>query len=176
MEVIDAQQDFAKVGRIKEEIQLEQIVQDTLTLQAGSIERHNLTIEKNFADTEKVVVQKSKLIHILINLFKNAKDAMSETSSDEKKIIVRTYQDEKNVYLDITDKGDGIKPENVSKIFNHGFTTKEEGHGYGLHSCANYMTEMGGSINATSEGKGQGATFTLSFPRPKNEEENEQGL
>lgn len=168
LEVIDAQQDFAKVGRISEEVQLEQIIEDTLTLQAGSIERHDLDIEKEFADTDEVNVQKSKLIHILINLFSNAKDAMAKNDISQKKITIRTHQDEESVYLFISDSGTGIDDKNINKIFNHGFTTKENGHGYGLHTCANYMTEMGGSIKATSKGSGHGATFILTFPRPGN--------
>ncbi len=164
IEVIDAQQDYARVGRLNEKVKLEQIVEDTLTLQAGSIDRHGLDIVKDFGDTQPVIVQKSKLIHILINLFKNAKEAMADNHHD-KEITIRTYQDEEQVYLSISDKGEGISPENQSKIFNHGFTTKTEGHGYGLHTCANYIFEMGGKITVESDGKGKGATFTLMFPR-----------
>lgn len=165
LEVIDAQQEFARVGRIKEKVQLSDIVEDTLTLQAGSIERHGLTIQKDFNDKDKVVVQKSKLIHILVNLVKNAKEAMAGAKHDEKLIVIRTYQDEDYVYLSVTDNGEGIKPENLKKIFKHGFTTKQKGHGYGLHTCANYISEMKGKINATSNGAEKGATFTLSLPR-----------
>ncbi|GAA5520776.1 ATP-binding protein [Aliifodinibius salicampi] len=167
IEVIDTQQDYARVGRLNEQVQLEQIVEDTLTLQAGSIDRHSLDIVKDFGETQPVIVQKSKLIHILINLFKNAKEAMADNLSHDKEIIIRTYQDEEHVYLSISDKGEGITSENRSKIFNHGFTTKTEGHGYGLHSCANYMSEMDGKIRVESEGIGKGATFILVFPRSK---------
>ena len=170
LEVIDAQQDFAKVGRINEKVQLEQIVEDTLTLQAGSIERHDLDIQTEFGDTDKVSVQKSKLIHILINLFGNAKDAMTENNIGEKKITIRTYQEEEKIYLSISDNGEGVNEENINKIFNHGFTTKKTGHGYGLHTCANYMTEMGGNIEVKSEGKDKGATFILCFQNGKDEE------
>lgn len=50
------------------------------------------------------------------------------------------------------------------KIFSHGFTTKRDGYGFGLHSGANAAKEMGGSLTAQSEGVGQGATFTLELP------------
>lgn len=171
LEVIDAQQEFAKVGRINEKVQLRNIVEDTLTLQAGSIERHGLRIQKDFHDTDKVIVQKSKLIHILVNLVKNAKEAMAGVAPDEKLITIRTYQDEDFVYLSVSDSGDGIKQENIQQIFKYGFTTKQKGHGYGLHTCANYMAEMKGKIEVTSEGVGKGATFTISIPRYNPEDE-----
>ncbi len=174
IEVIDAQQDYARVGRLNEQVQLEQIVEDTLTLQAGSIDRHSLDIVKDFGETQPVIVQKSKLIHILINLFKNAKEAMTDNLPHDKEITIRTYQDEEHVYLSISDEGEGIIPENRSKIFNHGFTTKSEGHGYGLHTCANYMSEMDGKIRVESEGIGKGAIFTLVFPKQKKNAEKSE--
>lgn len=171
MEVIDAQQDFAKVGRIKERIQLEQLVEDTLKLQAGSITRHGLTIKKEFEDTDSVIIQKSKLIHILVNLFKNAKEAMKDLEPEDKTVTIRTYQNENYVKLSVADKGTGIKEEDLNKVFNHGFTTKTSGHGFGLHSCANYMTEMGGKIRVKSKGEGKGAEFILVFPKVKVNEQ-----
>lgn len=164
-EVIESQQDYAKVGLVNEKVQIEDIVEDTLKLQSGSIERHGLHIEKDFDNTESVVVQKSKLIHILINLFKNAKESMEELPSEEKKLIISTWQDSEMVYLSVSDKGEGIAAEEKEKVFKHGFTTKEKGNGFGLHTCANYMTEMGGDITVDSEGIGKGATFTICLPK-----------
>ena len=60
------------------------------------------------------------------------------------------------------ERGEG--GEDLTKIFAHGFTTKAEGHGFGLHHSANSATEMGGSLAAMSEGPGHGATFTLRLP------------
>lgn len=165
IEVIDAQQDYARVGRVEEEVGLEKMVEDTLKLQAGSIERHSLDIHTDYGDTDKVTIQKSKLIHILINLFKNAKEAMEGLAPGNKKIVLQTYQDERNVYLSVKDNGEGIRAKDQQKVFNHGFTTKEEGHGFGLHTCANYMKEMGGEIEVESAGKGKGTTFILSFAK-----------
>ncbi|SHF66478.1 MASE2 domain-containing protein [Fodinibius roseus] len=162
-EVIDAQQDVARVVRIKEEFQLEEVVEDTLMLQSGTIERDSLEIVKDFADTAKVVAQKSKLVHILINLLQNAKDAMSGMDAGQKRIRIRTYEEGEEVCLSVSDNGEGIREEHLKKIFAHGFTTREKGHGYGLHTCANYMSEMEGGIRAESEGKGKGATFILTF-------------
>ncbi|SHF66522.1 MASE2 domain-containing protein [Fodinibius roseus] len=174
-EVIDAQQDVARVVRIKEEFQLEEVVEDTLMLQSGTIERDSLEIVKDFADTAKVVAQKSKLVHILINLLQNAKDAMSGMDAGQKRIRIRTYGEGEEVCLSVSDNGEGIREEHLKKIFAHGFTTREKGHGYGLHTCANYMSEMEGGIRAESEGKGKGATFILTFP-PAGQKERKTGF
>ena len=64
----------------------------------------------------------------------------------------------------VADNGVGIPAENLTKIFNHGFTTKKDGHGFGLHSSANAAREMGGLLVAESEGRGRGAIFTLELP------------
>jgi signal transduction histidine kinase len=64
----------------------------------------------------------------------------------------------------VTDNGIGIPSENLNRIFAHGFTTKESGHGFGLHSGALAAKEMGGSLTVQSEGLGFGSTFTLELP------------
>ena len=67
------------------------------------------------------------------------------------------------VEITITDNGIGIRKENLLKIFSQGFTTKPQGHGFGLHASANAAREMGGRLTAQSEGEKQGATFILSL-------------
>jgi signal transduction histidine kinase len=64
----------------------------------------------------------------------------------------------------VRDNGVGIQPNHLAKIFAHGFTTRAEGHGFGLHSSANAASEMGGKLTVASEGFDCGATFTLEIP------------
>jgi signal transduction histidine kinase len=68
------------------------------------------------------------------------------------------------VSITVADNGVGIAPGNLTRIFNHGFTTKKDGHGFGLHSGANAAKEMGGTLTARSEGLGKGAELTLELP------------
>jgi signal transduction histidine kinase len=68
------------------------------------------------------------------------------------------------VRISVTDNGVGIRPEHLTHIFEHGFTTRKDGHGFGLHSGAIAAKEMGGSLAVYSAGPDQGATFTLSLP------------
>jgi signal transduction histidine kinase len=69
-----------------------------------------------------------------------------------------------HVRISVHDNGMGIAPEMLTRIFQYGFTTREEGHGFGLHSSALAAQELGGSLNVHSDGPGQGATFSLEIP------------
>jgi signal transduction histidine kinase len=66
--------------------------------------------------------------------------------------------------IHVEDNGEGIAPENLPRLFVHGFTTRRHGHGFGLHSCALAAREMGGAITVHSDGPGGGAAFTLDIP------------
>ena len=68
---------------------------------------------------------------------------------------------EPRLRIRIEDNGQGIAPENLAKLFTHGFTTRKNGHGFGLHSCALAAKEMRGTLTAHSNGPDQGASFTL---------------
>jgi sensor histidine kinase regulating citrate/malate metabolism len=101
-----------------------------------------------------------------MNLIKNAIEALSE--KDDKKITLKTSQTDKKVYIEITDNGIGIDKDNLTNIFSFGFTTKPNGHGYGLHHSANLAKEIGGDLTAVSEGKNKGSTFRLCIPMTKD--------
>ena len=68
------------------------------------------------------------------------------------------------VQIKVTDNGAGIRPEHMTRIFSHGFTTKADGHGFGLHSGALAARDLGGALRVDSAGPGHGATFTLDLP------------
>ncbi|MCW9711954.1 ATP-binding protein [Aliifodinibius salicampi] len=164
-DVIAAQQSYAGASMNAYKTSLSEMIDDALALQAGSIERHGLNVKKEMQEVDSIVIQRSKLIHVLVNIFKNAKEAMEDNPPEKKDILIKSWQDEDWVYLSITDNGSGIKQENLNRIFTQEFTTKQEGHGFGLHSSANYIAEMGGKITVDSKGEGKGAAFTLMFPR-----------
>jgi signal transduction histidine kinase len=120
---------------------------------------------REFQDVPKVAVDKHKVLQILINLLRNAKYALDDSGRDEKILTVVVGLTRPGfVRLEVRDNGVGIALENLARIFQHGFTTKKDGHGFGLHSGANAAREMGGRLFAQSDGPGRGATFTLELP------------
>jgi signal transduction histidine kinase len=104
------------------------------------------------------------VLQILINLISNAKHACNDSDSEEHKVTIRVRFGSNQVSIAVSDNGMGIPPENLIRVFNHGFTTKKTGHGFGLHSGALAAKELGGSLSAHSEGFGHGATFTVELP------------
>jgi len=166
VDVIAAQQSYAGASGLTEAYYLSDVVEDALTMQSVSTTRYGVRVQKDFHDIPQVPIQKTKLVHILINLIKNAKESMLGIQQQHRELAVSIDSNHDAIFVKIRDTGSGIAQENLEKIFSHGFTTKQNGHGFGLHSSANYMKEMGGRMWAESEGKGKGATFVLRFPHP----------
>jgi two-component system, NtrC family, sensor kinase len=121
---------------------------------------------KQYAPLPRVRLDKQKVLQIIVNLVKNAKEAFHDDSAQTARhVIVRTsLRDEKTLQIRIADNGIGIAAEDLTRIFSHGFTTKSTGHGFGLHSCANAANEMGGALTVASDGPQKGASFTLELP------------
>ena len=112
-----------------------------------------------------ISMDKHKVLQILVNLIRNAKYAMDATARRDKRLTVSIRLNPENfVELSVTDNGIGISRDNLTRIFSHGFTTKRDGHGFGLHSGAIAAREMGGRLYARSDGANQGATFILELP------------
>jgi signal transduction histidine kinase len=112
-----------------------------------------------------VMTDKHKVLMILVNLISNAKYAMDETPADQRILTVKMdVPAADKVRIEIRDNGMGIAQEMVTRIFQYGFTTRKDGHGFGLHSSALAAQELGGSLSVHSEGPGCGATFTLELP------------
>ncbi len=162
-EIILSQQKYAHEKNNNEIMSLENIINDSLMILENSIKKRDVKIIKEYKEDLLVDIQKTKLVHVLINIFKNALDSMDEISANNREIKIKMYEDKSEKFCLISDSGPGIQKENLGKIFTHGFTTKQNGHGFGLHASANCMTEMGGSLKAVSDGDGKGATFILGF-------------
>jgi len=129
-----------------------------------NIDANGIRIVKRFQPIARVSVHRTKLIHVLINVIKNAEAALATTPVADRAIAFEIGRDPQGrAVLSVRDTGEGITAVNLAQVFSHGFTTKPTGHGFGLHTCANAMVEMGGVITAASAGPGLGAAFTLTF-------------
>lgn len=164
-EVVAMQQSYAKVSGVFENLPAHQLVEDAIAMNIGAFERHGVVVERQFSAVPLIRVDRHKVLQILINLIRNAKYALDDVQRLDKQIILSiSAADERTVRIVVSDNGVGISPENLTRIFAHGFTTREDGHGFGLHSGALAARSMGGALSVASAGVGQGATFTLELP------------
>jgi signal transduction histidine kinase len=164
-QVINMQQEYAKGIVLLEKVNIPEIIQISLTILNKDLTKNSIKINKLYSQNDKfyVNIQKQKLIHILLNLFKNAKDAMLDNDKDNRLLSISIEKKSEEVIIKVIDNGIGIEKENLTKIFSFGFKGKEDGHGFGLHSCANFVKEMNGRIMAESEGINKGSVFSLAF-------------
>jgi signal transduction histidine kinase/uncharacterized membrane protein affecting hemolysin expression len=163
-DIVAMQQAYARTSGVTETVSVPDMIEDALRTNAGSLARHAIGMIQDYQARPVITTDKHKVMQILINLVGNAKHACEESGRADKQITVRTTSDERSVKIAVMDNGVGIPAENLTRIFNHGFTTKKTGHGFGLHSAALAAKELGGSLHVQSEGTGHGAMFTLELP------------
>lgn len=170
-EIVSMQQSYAKVSGSTEIVDLEELIESVLRSNLSSFDKHGVNIIRDYESIPSVTTDKHKFMQILVNLITNAKQALNESPGTEKNLVIRLKAEaEAQVKIEVEDNGIGISRENLSQIFQHGFTTKENGHGFGLHSCALAANEMGGALSVYSQGTNLGALFTLRMPININEE------
>jgi signal transduction histidine kinase len=169
-QIVGAQQQHAKNGTLREKVVPAELFDKAIAMDLGSTSSEQPEIIREFEAIPATALDKHKVLQILINLISNARKAViaSPRGDNGGRIIVatRTVRDPAGdrLQFQITDNGIGIPPENLTQIFCHGFTTRKEGHGFGLHSAANAAREMGGTLSVSSDGPGRGATFILDLP------------
>jgi PAS domain S-box-containing protein len=163
-DTVAMQQSYAKLCGVTETVAVVDLVEDSLRLNAGAFVRHGVTLQREFAEVPAITVDKHKVLQILVNLVRNAKYACDESGRADKLITLRIENSQAGVRICVIDNGVGIPAENMPRLFTHGFTTRVDGHGFGLHSGALAAQELGGSLLVKSDGLGQGATFILELP------------
>lgn len=169
-QVVAMQQSYATLSGVFEQLNPAELVEDALRMNAAALERHKVQVVREFApDLPRVDVDRHKVLQILINLIRNAKQAMDDTRFASRRLTVRVEPRNDLVLIRIQDNGAGISAENLTRVFQHGFTTKQGGHGFGLHGGANAAKEMGGWLSASSDGLGLGAAFCLAVRVAKRE-------
>ena len=158
------QQSYARVSGVKEIVNINYLVEDSLRMNVNALDRHGVELIREFEDVPLINIDKHKVLQILVNLVRNAKYACEDSGRADKRLTVRVAKGGEWLNISVIDNGVGVPQENLTRIFNHGFTTRKDGHGFGLHSGALAAKEMGGSLTVHSDGPGQGATFTLKLP------------
>jgi PAS domain S-box-containing protein len=168
-EIVAMQQSYARRSGLTDILDIRTLVEDSLRMNAGAFSRHGVTLVRDFQDVPQITIDKHKVLQILVNVIRNAKYACDESGNAEKRVTVRVRAANGMMQIAVIDTGVGVPPENIERIFSHGFTTRKDGHGFGLHSCALAAKDLGGSLQAESAGPGLGATFTLTLPLTRPE-------
>ena len=163
-EIVAMQQRYARGTGVVEVLSVADLVDDSIRINAASFTRHEVNVACEIAQVPPLKTDRHKVMQILVNLLSNAKHALDQSEGDRRMMVRVTQNQEGMLEIAVIDNGTGIPPENLSRIFSHGFTTKKLGHGFGLHSGALAAKELGGTLKAHSDGPGLGATFTLTLP------------
>jgi signal transduction histidine kinase len=170
-EIVAMQQDYGQVYGVLETIRPDQLMEDALKLNSGALQRHGVRVRRDYDPVPSITIDKHKVLQILLNLINNAKYACDEGGEEEKIITLQLHMHGKDrLRMQVSDNGVGITPENIGKIFQHGFTTRKSGHGFGLHSGALAAKSLGGRLSVASDGPGKGATFSLELPIVRGED------
>lgn len=167
-DIISTQNDISRASGLSEKIFLPEVMDAALDMASTSFDKYSIRIVKEYQEIGFVFMDKVKVMQILVNLLRNAKDSLLDNSENVDKTIICSVAEkisEKKIIIKITDNGVGIAPKNLDKIFSLGFTTKPRGHGFGLHMSAVSAIEMGGNLGVESNGLGKGATFILTLPK-----------
>ncbi len=164
-DIISIQQSHSKASGLSEIVNIQDLVEDAIRINQNAIKNHDIVLVRDFDDIDEIALDRHKVMQIIINLISNAKDSLKLCNQSHRQIDLRIKISLNNsIIVEVEDNGSGISKGNMGNIFKHGFTTKEDGHGFGLHSSSISAGEMGGSLHCHSNGSGKGAIFTLELP------------
>jgi signal transduction histidine kinase len=164
-EIVATQQNYAKVSGVWETVPLPVIVEDALRMCSEALARHDIKVTRDYHEAPPATLDRHKVLQILFNLLDNAKLACTVRNGVEPQITIRIRRErDERISIEVADNGIGIAPENLPRIFTQGFSTRKDGHGFGLHSSLLAAQDMGGSLTVQSGGPGQGAAFVLEIP------------
>ena len=160
--IVAAQQTYARRGGVTEEVDVAELVDNALALNfAGT---PDVIVQRDYQPIPHLTLDRHKLMQILGNLLSNARHALRDLKQGKRVLTVRLRPSAQSLSIQIEDTGVGIAADVLTRLFAFGFTTKKDGHGFGLHASANLAKELGGEISAYSDGPGRGARFSLSLP------------
>src|ERR1700722_9919886 len=161
--IVAAQQSYARRGGVTEEVDVAELVDKAIALNfTGSTD---VTVTRDYQFAPRLTLDRHKMIQILGNLLSNARHALRDQTQEQRRLTVRIRAITPDSFaIDVEDSGIGIQTDVLQRLFEFGFTTKKDGHGFGLHASANLAKELGGELSGHSDGPGCGARFTLRVP------------
>lgn len=167
-DIVTRQQALSGVSGILEEVPLPKVIDEALAINADALQKSGVTVSREFDGVPWVTCDRVKLTQILVNLIANAEESLAEMTGTERRLTVRTQANaDGGIEIHVIDNGRGIDCEVQERLFTYGFTTKKDGHGFGLHASALAAQDMGGTLRAHSDGVNHGASFIVALPPPR---------
>jgi len=164
-DIVTTQQSYARAPTsVLEPLLISDLLEDALRMNIGSLARRDVSVVKHWPNVPEALLDKHLLLQIIVNLVANALQAMEPVTDRPRRLTLHAERLGTLIRVEVEDNGEGITPENLARLFTHGFTTRKTGHGFGLHSCALAATAMGATLRAHSDGPSRGARFTLDLP------------
>lgn len=161
--VISMQQSYSGNFGVLENVNMADLIEDALSINMSSMQGVNVDIVKNFQTVADLQIDRHKVLQIIINLLSNAKHAVVDSNKTDKIISIALFEEDGLIYVEVKDNGIGILEEDMSQLFNYGFTKRSGGHGFGLHNCGLIAEDLGGKITVSSDGPEKGASFKFVF-------------
>lgn len=167
-QIVRMQQAHVKEVAVHQLVNVADLMEDAVRIDQSAIEKQSVGLVREYARLPAILLDQHRVLQILINLISNAVRAVEGSQNAAKRIVLRIKEEAvcnpQRISFQVSDNGVGIAQEHLTRIFTYGFTTRKDGHGFGLHSAANAAKEMGGALTVASDGPGLGATFTLQLP------------
>jgi signal transduction histidine kinase len=162
--MVAAQQSLAGGRGFPEKLSLAMQVDEVLELVRAGPGGKEIDWRREYEPVPPIVVDRHRLIEVLLVLLRNARQSVEGSPRSDRRIVLRVRRSRRGSCVEVEDNGTGIAPENLTRIFSGGFSTKPNGLGFSLHHASNAATELGGVLNGESGGAGQGACFRLELP------------
>ncbi len=161
-DIIKTQQTYTGAGRQQDNVSLNELIENAIEINNAGLERQNIEIIREYDDIGNILIDRQRMLQILVNLIDNAECSLSKNGKEPKLLKIRTVKNgSEKVRIEVADNGVGINPAELGAIFENGYTTKQAGHGFGLYSSLQAAKDMQATLTAKSEGLDKGATFIL---------------
>jgi two-component system NtrC family sensor kinase len=162
--IVATQGRYAGCSVLPELVSPRDLVEDALRMNAEGLETGGVEVVRQLEDLPAAMLDRHKVVQILLNLVSNAQHALTARPDGRRLTMQMSLEGPRRVLYVVADNGRGIARDDLTRIFENGYTTRGRGHGMGLHGSANLAAEMRGSLTADSPGRGQGASFSLRIP------------
>lgn len=162
-EILALHREYAHKAGVKTKLDPKELIEDFLAAHHRLLSSHKVEAQVEAGMVAELNLQPSKLHHVLDQLLLNAVDVLKHRT-EPRLVIIRVWLGESELYIEFEDNGPGIPESEKARVFTHGFTTKADGLGLGLHYAGNAVVEMGGKIELLEPRNLDGACFRIVLP------------